>query len=89
MSSSQEIENGVKDIVIEVLSLQKDRTGINRETRLAEDLGADSVDAVTIFMDCEDRFGVDIPEEATASLHTVGDIAAYIENAQGEGVRDA
>ena len=53
--------------------------GIERETRLEEDLGGDSLDLIDIVMSLEDEFQTEVPDEAVESFKTVGDIADYIE----------
>lgn len=53
---------------------------ITMESRLLEDLGADSLDFVEMLMTLEDEFGVSISDEQAKEIKTVGDIAKYIEN---------
>ena len=51
-------------------------------TRIGEDLGADSLDAVDMLMSLEDEFDVEIPDEEIENIRTVGDLVAYIEEHQ-------
>ena len=44
-----------------------------------DDLGADSLDAFDLLMALEQRFGIEIPDEAANSMSSVGDAVAYIE----------
>lgn len=53
---------------------------LTMETRFAEDLGADSLDTAELAADFEELFGIDIPDEDLAHIHTVGDVARYIES---------
>jgi acyl carrier protein len=46
---------------------------------LIEDLYIDSVAKIELLVACESHFGVEIPDEAVAELHTVADILAYLE----------
>lgn len=55
---------------------------ITLESRLLEDLGADSLDFVEMLMTLEDEFGVTISDEEAKELKTVADIIAFIENNQ-------
>ena len=68
----------VKEIIIETLNCgQKD---ITQESKLMDDLGADSLDAVEVNMAIEEAFDISIPDEALADFVTVGDIVTYIDN---------
>jgi acyl carrier protein len=58
------------------------RIDVNQVTpasRLAEDLGADSIDLVELMLDAEHEFGINIEKQQAQSLRTVGDIARFIE----------
>ncbi len=59
--------------------LDVDVETINADTRIAEDLNADSLDVVELLLAVEDEFDVEIPDEAIATLSTVGDVVDYIE----------
>lgn len=48
------------------------------ETRL-EDLGIDSLKAITIVYQLEERFEIEIPNELIETIETVGDIVANID----------
>jgi acyl carrier protein len=67
----------VRDILAFHLGIDEAR--IADGARLAEDLGADSLDAVEIFMSCEERFDIDIPNRVAARLATVRDAVRFIE----------
>lgn len=56
-----------------------DANEVKMETRLTEDLKADSIDIVAMIMDCESEFDIQIDDEALETLKTVGDIVKYIE----------
>lgn len=68
----------VQAIIVDSLSC--DAENITLTARLAEDLGADSLDAVELNMALEDALGVSIPDEELAGLKTVGDIVKYVED---------
>lgn len=65
-------------VVAEVLGA--DAAGISRETRLAEDLGADSLDQVELVIALEEAFDVEIDDDepAARSLATVGELSDYV-----------
>ncbi|MCG9894498.1 MAG: acyl carrier protein [Fimbriimonadaceae bacterium] len=56
-----------------------EETTITEATRFQDDLGADSLDVVELVMAVEEEFGVNIPDDATTGLSTVGDVVAYID----------
>ena len=53
---------------------------INLDSRIREDLGADSLDVLQLLMALEEEKGVVIPDEVLPTLKTVGDIVSYMEN---------
>lgn len=57
-----------------------DEDSITPETRLVEDLEADSLDVVDLVMNIEDEFEVEIPDEDVENIKTVGALVEYIEN---------
>ena len=58
----------------------EDEDNITPETRLQEDLNADSLDVVDLIMNIQDEFEVEIPDEDVENIKTVGALVAYIEN---------
>ena len=51
---------------------------ITMDTRLVEDLKADSLDVVELNMDIEQEYGIQVPEEELPNVHTVGDILKFL-----------
>ncbi len=70
----------VQTIIADNLNVDKER--VTLEANLADDLGADSLDAVEIIMDLEDCFGITISDEATEQIKTVKDLVDYIEKSK-------
>ena len=68
----------VRDIIVDTLSCDADK--VTMEASLADDLGADSLDAVELNMALEDNLGVAISDEELANMKTVGDIVNYLES---------
>ena len=60
--------------------LDADPEEMTMDTKIAEDLEADSLDVVEMLMSVEDEFSVQIPDEDIESLKTVGDVVEYIQN---------
>ena len=52
---------------------------IKLDSRLVEDLGADSLDVVELIMTFEDEFGVSLPDEEVEKMKTIKDVITYIE----------
>ena len=70
----------VCDILADQLDL--DKADITMDSRLVEDLKADSLDFVDLIMSFEDEFKTEFSEEDADEYKTVGDIVSYIENNQ-------
>ena len=59
-----------------------DAAGIKPESRLVEDLKADSLDVVAMVMEMESQYGIQIPDEDLTKLNTVADVMQYIQDNQ-------
>lgn len=70
------IDDRVIKIVAEVSSRSADEIG--PETRFAEDLNADSLDAVELVTELEDEFEIGLTEEDVDGCHTVGQAIALV-----------
>ena len=57
--------------------LQVSAANITPETRLVEDLKADSANVMVMIMDLEDTFDMMVEDSAITELKTVGDVVAY------------
>lgn len=68
----------IKEIL--AAQLDADTEDMTMETRIAEDLNADSLDVVEMLMSVEDEFSVQIPDEDIESLKTIGDVVDYIQS---------
>src|SRR5213080_3379934 len=82
----------VADIAAEVreilvFHLGSDKAKITDDARLADDLGADSLDVVEVVMSFEERFDIEIPNNVATRLVTVGDAVAFISAQVAEGTR--
>lgn len=74
----------IREKVVEMIAkqLKLDPAKVTDEARVVEDLGADSANLMIMMMDLEDAFDIQVEDSAIITLKTVGDIVAYIENAQ-------
>lgn len=59
-----------------------DASAMTMETKIKEDLNADSLDVVELMMDLEENFGITISDEEATQMSTIGDIVKYIEDNQ-------
>ncbi len=55
------------------------------ETELGADLSIDSVAAMDLIMEIEDKFDIDIPMNQVAELRTIGDLVALAEGQMPKG----
>ena len=66
----------LEDIIVVTQSCDSDK--VTMEASLADDLQADSLDAVELNMATEEACGVSIPDEELPNMKTVGDIFNYV-----------
>lgn len=71
------MRDGIIDIISEQLEI--DRFVVKENSRIMDELGADSLDIVDMLMAIEDRFGIVIPDEDVENLQLVGDVIDYVE----------
>lgn len=67
----------VRDIIAKQLDI--DSANIAMESKLIDDLKADSLDIVELIMDLEQEFNVEIPDEELPNVKTVADIVGYLD----------
>lgn len=67
----------VKSLLTVQLGIKEDK--IKLESRILEDLGADSLDLVELLMTLEDEFGITVSDEQAIKLKIVGDIVKIID----------
>jgi acyl carrier protein len=66
----------IKKILGEVLGI--DAETIKEDSRIVHDLGAESLDLITLMMELEDEFKQPIPDTDAINLVTVADVENYI-----------
>jgi len=67
----------LQEILAKQLNISKEN--IKPESRLLEDLNADSLDFVELLMTVEDEFDVVITDEDAKTLKTIDDVCKFIE----------
>ncbi|MBO7707526.1 MAG: acyl carrier protein [Thermoguttaceae bacterium] len=75
--SSEEIKEKVIGIIADQLGV--DAKTITRDTDIANDLGADSLDFAELMIVFEEKFDIDIVEEDAQNITTVGQVIDNIE----------
>ncbi len=68
----------VKAVVVEQLSVDGD--SVKMESKIIEDLGADSLDVVELIMALEEKFDIEIPDTDAEKLIKIEDVVKYIDN---------
>ncbi len=71
-----DIGQKVKEIASQQLDV--DINEIKETSAFIEDLGADSLAIVELVLAFEEQFEIDIPDEDTEKIRTVGDAVSYI-----------
>ncbi len=73
-----DIEGDVKKIVVEHLGIEESK--VTPEAKFIDDLGADSLDTVELVMAFEEKFNIEIPDDAAETILTVKDAIDFIQN---------
>ena len=74
------VEDQVKKIVVEHLGIEESK--VNPDSKFIDDLGADSLDTVELVMAFEEKFGIEIPDDAAETILTVKDAINFIASKQ-------
>ncbi len=72
-----DVEKRVVDLVAEVLVDVK-KENIRMDSKIVEDLGAESLDIYDMIALLEDEFGLEITDEEVEKIQTVQDVANFI-----------
>ena len=67
----------IKALLVKQLKL-KDDSKITPQTRIMDELGADSIDVLQLLMTLEEEKGITIPDEELMKFVTVQDILDYL-----------
>lgn len=71
------IAKEVRDIICSQLEVAPGK--VEEKASFTEDLKADSLAVVELVLALEEKFGIEIPDEDTEQIKTVGDAIRYIE----------
>lgn len=68
----------VRKIIAKNLSV--DEAKVTMEADFVNDLGADSIDLVEIYMDLEDEYNMSIPDDELPNIKTVADLVNFVDS---------
>ena len=74
---SQDVSNKVKKIVADHLGIEESK--VTADSKFIDDLGADSLDTVELVMAFEEKFGIEIPDDAAETIITVQNAIDFID----------
>jgi acyl carrier protein len=72
-----DLEKKVVDLISEVL-VDVNKENIQLDSKIVEDLGAESLDIYDMIALLEDEFGMEITDEEVEQIQTVKDVANFI-----------
>ena len=75
---SDDVSSKVKKIVADHLGIEEAK--VTDEASFIDDLGADSLDTVELVMAFEEKFGIEIPDDAAETIQTVQNAIDYIQS---------
>ena len=75
---AEDISNRVTKIIVNHLGIAGDK--IQDNSKFIEDLGADSLDTVELVMAFEEKFGIEIPDDAAETIITVQNAIDFIDS---------
>ncbi len=76
MDKKQVLFEKIKELVIQELGVKPEK--VTLEAALAEDFGADSLDALELFNQIESEFLIVISDEAATEMKDVKDLVEYV-----------
>ncbi len=76
MDKKQVVFEKIKEMIVQELSVKPE--SVTMEAGLAEDFGADSLDALELFNQLESEFLITITDEAATEMKDVKDLVEYV-----------
>ena len=73
---SNDVKDKIKKIVADHLGIEEEK--VTEEASFIDDLGADSLDTVELVMAFEEKFGIEIPDDAAETIQTVQNAIDFI-----------
>ncbi|MFZ2937219.1 MAG: acyl carrier protein [Candidatus Omnitrophota bacterium] len=66
----------IQEVICEQLKAKPEE--VKLETSFIDDLGADSLDSIELIMALEEKFNIEIPDDAAEGMNTVDDVIRYV-----------
>ena len=76
MHNIEDLFSTIKHMVAVELNISAEE--VFPESVVVDDLGADSLDILVLYMDLEEEFGINIPDEELKNIHTIQEIVSYV-----------
>lgn len=73
---TDEIYQRLVDVIADKLSVGPEE--VTLDSHLTDDLGADSLDLVELIMEVEDKYKIEVDDETSEDLYTVGRIYEFL-----------
>lgn len=67
----------IKELIEEEMNIPAET--VTLESKIAEDLGADSIDAIELIMGIEEEFDIEISDDEAMEIKTINDLVNLIE----------
>ncbi len=85
MKDIQTIRDRVIELILESSDEEVSAGDVRPETSLRDDLDLSSMQAITLVMDLEAEFGIEVEDEEVEGLKTVADVLALLDAKQSGG----
>ena len=79
----QELLAKIIPVFEKILEIDKDK--IKPESKIIEDLGADSLETLELVMALEEEFNIEIPDEDAEKMKTIDDVIIYLDKKLEKG----
>jgi acyl carrier protein len=80
-ASKEAIFSELKELIVDHLAVDPDQ--VTMEASFVDDLNADSLDLVELIMEIEEKFEIEVPDEAAEKIVTVGNAVEHISEIKG------
>ena len=77
MADAKVVFEKVRELIVNQLPVKA--ADVKLESRLIEDLGADSANLMMLIMDLEMEYDITVSDDMLTGVKTVGDIVSYLE----------
>ena len=77
MADAKVVFDKVRELIVNQLPVKA--ADVKLESRLIEDLGADSANLMMLIMDLEMEYDITVSDDMLTGVKTVGDIVSYLE----------